>query len=174
MKARPGLVRGSVSAVIDRRCRFTEALLSARANAFSLVEVLVSLAIFGLAAVVLGTAYVNVLVNYQQMEQLGSGRTEIAMARADLLAEPDRAKVERGGEVPLVDGGQLRWQAKLAETTVADLFEVTMDLEIAPPGRAAPRRQHETFLLLRPTWSDPAKQAQLRAATKARLEKRRF
>lgn len=144
-----------------------------RMRAFTLIEVLVSLVIFALAAVVLGTAYVNVLLNYHNMQRHGTERSEIAMVRAELLAEPDRARVERGGEVPLADGGMLRWQAKLEETSLADLFQVELALEIAPGGQAPLRREHEAFLLLRPTWSDAAKHEQLRAASRARLLKRR-
>ena len=144
-----------------------------RPEAFTLIEVLVSLAIFALAAVVLGTAYVNVLLNYHQMQRHGTDRSEIAMARADLLAEPDRSRAERGGEVALADGGVLRWQAKLEETSLADLFLVELALEIVPAGPAPRRREHETFLLLRPTWSDPAMHEELRTASRARLLKRR-
>lgn len=145
----------------------------ARPGAFTLIEVLVSLGIFALAAVVLGTAYVNVLLNYQQLHQQSAEQGEIALVRAELLAEPDRARAERGGEVPLADGGRLHWDAKLAETPRADLFQVELALEITPGGRTPPRRETETFLLLRPTWSDPAKREQLRAATRLRLEKSR-
>lgn len=144
-----------------------------RMAGFTLIEVLVSLGIFALAAVALGTAYVNVLLNYHNMQRLGAERSEIAMARAELLAEPDRARVERGGEVPLADGGLLRWEARLEETSLADLFQVELALEIAPGGQIPLRREQEVFLLLRPTWSDPAKHEQLRAASRARLLKRR-
>lgn len=144
-----------------------------RIGAFTLIEVLVSLGIFALATVALGTAYVNVLFNYHQMLRYGAEKSEIAMARVELLAEPDRARAERGGEVSLAEGGSLRWQAKLEETSVADLFQVSLTLEISPGGQAPLRREHETFLLLRPTWSDATKHEQLRAASRARLLKRR-
>lgn len=146
----------------------------ARRGAFTLIEVLVSLGIFALAAVVLGTAYVNVLLNYHLMRQHGTERSELAMARADLLAEPDRARVERGGEVALAEGGSVRWEARVEETEVADLFQVELAWEIAPADRTPARREKETFLLLRPTWSEPDQREQLRAASKARLLERRF
>lgn len=145
-----------------------------RKGAFTLVEVLVSLGIFALAAVVLGTAYVNVLLNYHLMRQNGTERSELAMARAELLAEPDRARAERGGEVALAEGGSVRWQARVEDTAVADLFQVELAWEIASVDRTPARREKETFLLLRPTWSEPDQREQLRAASKARLSGRRF
>src|SRR3954470_10348335 len=97
-----------------------------RLAAFTLVEVLVSLAIFAVAAVVLGAAYVNILVNYQAMRAWSSDREELAYARATLLAEPDRTKAERGGELALLAGGNLRWKATIADLPRADLFQVTL------------------------------------------------
>lgn len=142
-------------------------------RAFTLIEVLISLGIFALAAVVLGTAYVNVLLNYHNMRKHGAERSEIAYARAAVLLEPDRTQAERGGEVPLADGGTLRWQAKLEETSLADLFQVDLAWEITPGDRTPLRRTQETLFVLRPTWSDTAKREQLRAAARERLLKRR-
>lgn len=144
-----------------------------RSGAFTLIEVLVSLVIFALAAVVLGTAYVNVLLNYDAMQRHGTERSEIAQARAEVLAEPDRYEVERGGEIPFTSGGMLRWEAKVREMPLADLFRVELSLEMTPGGKGSARRQEETLLLLRPTWSDAAKHEQLRSDSRARLRKSR-
>lgn len=142
-------------------------------RAFTLVEVLVSLAIFALAAVVLGTAYVNVLLNFHLMQRGTSGKSEIAFARATLLAEPVRARAEQGGEVPLPEGGQLRWHATLEEMSLPDLFQVNLALEIADGGPTPLRRENQAFLVLRPTWSDPEQRERLRAAARERLAKSR-
>ncbi len=141
---------------------------------FTLVEVLVSLAIFALAAVVLGTAYVNVLVNYQAMRAWSAEKEEIAFARAALLVEPRLPRAERGGQMALTEGGALRWSAEIAETTCADLFRVTLNFEISPAGQKPARREREVFLLLRPTWSDPIRREQLRTLSRERLARRHF
>jgi general secretion pathway protein I len=143
-------------------------------HGFSLIEVLVSLAIFAVAAVVLGTAYVNVLVNFHAMRARADEKSEMAFARAQLLAEPKRAEAERGGQIPLPAGGTLRWQAEIEETSHADLFEVNLEFETLAAGREAPRRERQTFLLLRPTWSEPLKREALQTAARERLAKRRF
>ena len=143
-------------------------------RAFTLVEVLVSLAIFAIAAVVLGTAYVNVLLNYDAMRKGSSEKSDIAFARSTLLAEPVRTEAERGGQMTTAGGGTLRWHAEIREASRADLFQVALDFEIAAPGQAATRHTRENFLLLRPTWSEPAKRDQLRAAFRDELAKRKF
>lgn len=149
-------------------------MIRRRPRGFTLVEVLVSLAIFAVAAVVLGTAYVNILTNYQAMRAWTQDRDDVAFARAALLAEPDREKAAKGGEVTLLTGGRLRWTATIAETTVADLFQVTLDFEINPASPATVRRDRQVILLLRPTWSDPALREKLRVAFKERLAQRKF
>lgn len=146
---------------------------SGPASGFTLIEVLVSLAIFALAAVVLGTAYVNVLSNFQKMQAQAGDGGEAALVRALVLAEPDRKKAEKGGEMSLLAGGRLHWDATVEETAVADLFRVSLAVEIAPGGKAAVRRRDQEFLVLRPTWSDPAKREKLRAASRERLVKSR-
>jgi general secretion pathway protein I len=145
-----------------------------RQAGFTLVEVLVSLAIFAVAAVVLGAAYVNLLVNYQAMRAWSADREELAFARATLLAEPDRTKAERGGDLALLAGGNLRWKATIDELPRADLFRVTLDLEISPPAPLPTRREHQVFVLLRPTWSDPVQRDKLRATFRDSLAKRQF
>jgi general secretion pathway protein I len=153
--------------VSGRRCQVSR-------SAFTLVEVLISLGIFAVAAVVLGAAYVNILVNYQSMRAWSADREELAFARATLLAEPDRAKAEHGGEIALLAGGNLRWKATIDELPRADLFRVTLDLEVAPPAPLPTRREQEVFLLLRPTWSEPAQREKLRTAFRESLAKRQF
>ncbi len=143
-------------------------------RAFTLVEVLVGLGIFAVAAVVLGAAYVNILVNYQAMRAWSSDREELAFARAAVLTEPDRTKAEHGREIALLAGGNLRWKATIAELPRADLFQVTLDVEVAPLPPAPPRREQQVFVLLRPTWSDPAQREKLRTVFRESLTKRQF
>src|SRR4051812_36743284 len=136
---------------------------------FTLIEVLVSLGIFAIAAVVLGTAYVNVLLNYDAMRVRTAEKSDLAFARATLLAEPVRTEAERGGQMTTAGGGTLRWHAEIREASRADLFEVALDFEVATPGQTAARHTRENFLLLRPTWSEPTKREQLRAAFRDEL-----
>jgi len=145
---------------------------AAEAAAFTLVEVLVSLGIFALAAVALSTAYVNVLTTYHAMRARAGSADEIAFVRAALLAEPARDRAEQGGQLSLPAGGTLRWRAEIDEAFRADLFRVTLEFEILPRGQSPSRRERQSFLLLRPTWSDPARREKLRDAFRARLAER--
>lgn len=150
--------------------------MSARSRrpGFTLVEVLVSLALFAMAAVVLGAAYVNVLASHQSVRVRQHDRPAIEFVRGLLLAEPDRARAAEGGEMTLSDGELLRWRTSIGETAIADLFVVTIGYEFHSTGEPAPRREAERLQLLRPTWSDPLTREALRASSRERLGRREF
>lgn len=141
---------------------------------FTLIEVLVSLAIFALAAVVLSAAYLNVLSSYQAAARRQQGEEDWKLVRAAVAAEPDRAVIEKGGDISLPDQRRLRWTATIESTTVADLFAVTLEASAEDSGPAGGWTRAERLMLLRPSWSDPAERAELRAAAKARLEAERL
>jgi general secretion pathway protein I len=141
--------------------------------AFTLIEVLVSLAIFALAAVVLGATYVNVLTGYAAVAQRNAHDQDLRLVRAVVLGEPDRKKAEAGGDQTLPGNRTAHWEAKIEEAGVADLFRLQFRCEIRDPAQPQSWAGEETFLLLRPTWSDPAARDRLREAARARLEKNR-
>jgi len=139
-------------------------------SGFSLLEVLVALMIFGLAAVVLGSTYVNVLNSYEAVSRGNTRDEDVAFARAQLLAEPDRAKVEAGAEFEAPEGRRVRWTATLASTTLPDLFAVTFVCEVTDNAKGGdPQKTTQIFTVLRPTWSDPVEKTQLRQAVQDRI-----
>ena len=140
-----------------------------RPRAFTLLEVLVGLAIFALAAVVLSGTYINILTSYDAVSRRNEHEQELRLVRAQVLGEADRKKVEEGGDYALPDHRSARWQAKIEETAVADLFRVSFSCEISDGPRIDNWKQEEAFMLLRPSWSDPLQRDKLRAAAKERL-----
>ena len=145
--------------------------LGMRAAGFTLIEVLVALAIFALAAVVLGAAYVNVLTSYDAVSRRSEHEQELRLVRAAVLAESDRTVVEQGGTYPLPDNRSVQWTATVEEAGVADLFRVQFRCTMPEPGRPDPWVREEVFFLLRPTWSDPATRDRLRQQTAQRLNR---
>lgn len=138
---------------------------------FTLLEVLVALAIFAMAAVVLGTAYVNVLNGYQVARRATLSDPEVQFARAQLLAQADVELARRGGDFAAEDGRAVRWTATIEPTTQADLFAVTFECEIAGQSTTNAQKTREVFRLLRPTWSVATDRATLRAASRDRILK---
>jgi general secretion pathway protein I len=141
-----------------------------RSRAFTLLEVLVALMVFAVAAVMLGAAYVNVLNSYEVVTRGNAQEDNVRFARAQLLAESDREKAEQGGDFQSPEGGRVSWKATIEQTATADLFRVTFTCTIAETGTAAPRPPDvQTFMVLRPTWSEGLDITKLRQAAKDRI-----
>src|SRR3954471_3884723 len=80
-----------------------------RRRGFTLVEVLVSLCIFAMAAVVLGASYLNVLNGYEVVSRGMQTNEDFAFARQLVLRESDRKKLEKGGDFETASGSRARW-----------------------------------------------------------------
>jgi general secretion pathway protein I len=140
-----------------------------RRSAFTLLEVMVALAIFALAAVVLGTAYVNVLTGYEVARRATVSNPELQYARAQLLSQTDIELARQGGDFEAGDGRRVSWTATIDPTNEADLFQVTFECEIAGSNDQKSQKTQQVFRVLRPTWSVPADRNTLRAASKDRI-----
>ena len=144
-----------------------------RRRAFTLIEVLVSLAIFAVAAVSLGAAYSNVLLSRIAMKQDEQRLDDRARCRAALLETPGFEDVEAGGEIHLPGGRIARWEGKIEATSVSDLFAVQLTAEIEAADGGEAEEFAETRMLLRPTWSIPSDRQKIRDEARQRLEKER-
>jgi general secretion pathway protein I len=137
---------------------------------FSLVEVLVALSIFTLAAIVLGASYVNVLNAYSRVGEAAQQDEDLRFARQALFLEPELEKVEEGGDFQTTDGRRVVWRAVVEPTNVADLFAVTFTCELgATSAGARAETVVQTFRLLRPTWSKPEEREKLRQEARDRI-----
>lgn len=139
-------------------------------RAFTLLEVLVSLAIFALAAVALSAAYLNVLGGYRNRDRERSIQEAWALVRITALNETDRAKLEAGGPLELPGNQRINWRARIDPTELADLFAV--ELTVAASGAETWERR-ERVMVLRPEWTDPADRDQRRTDSRRRLERSR-
>ena len=140
-------------------------------SGFSLPEVLAALVIFPMAAVVLGAAYVNVLQSYQIAGRAAESDPDVAFARQELLAQSDLPTAEKGDEFDTPDGRHVSWSAEITQADTTDLFTVVFTCEATDPSAKEPRKTWQTFMLLRPTWSDPTDRSNLRQAAADRIAK---
>jgi len=140
-------------------------------DAFTLLEVIVALAIFALGAVVLGAAYVNVLNAYAVVARGNQTDEDVRFARSLLLAEPDRNKAEQGGDFASAGGRQVKWHATIENTATADLFTVNFVCELGAVAGEDSQTVKEIFSLMRPTWADPAENTKLKQDMQDRIAK---
>ncbi len=146
-------------------------MIPSRKRAFTLVEVLIAIAILATAAIALGIGYVNVLTGYEIARQATVSEPEMRFARMQLLAQPDVELARQGGEFDASDGRRVRWTASIDPTQLADLFTVTFECEIVGTGAQNGQKVQQVFRVLRPTWSAEADRASLRAASRDRITK---
>ncbi len=131
-----------------------------RRSGFTLIEVLVALVIFVLTAVVLGGAYLNVLNSYEIARRANVSDEDVYFARSQLLSQSDLQTAQNGAEFD--DGDRhVKWTADIEPANTTDLFAVTFTCAITEP-QAPPTNIVETFMLMRPTWSDPTARTTLR------------
>lgn len=133
-----------------------------RARAFTILEVLAALAIFAMAAIVMGAAYVNVLLGYAHAERATKVDADLRFAREILFRQPDLEEVEDGDEFETADGRRVIWRAIVEPTLVADLFEVEFEVEMIDGHTGESEVVKERFRLLRPTWSEDDDRDKLR------------
>ena len=144
-------------------------------GAFTLIEVLMALVVFALTAVVLGSAYVNVLGSYEIARSANATDADVSFARSQLLALPDLQAAQAGAEfddtAPAENGAprHVKWTAEIEPTDTTDLFTVNFTCTVADSTAKDAAKVTETFMLVRPTWSDPTARTTLRGNAANRI-----
>jgi general secretion pathway protein I len=153
-----------------------------RRPAFTLVEAMVALAIFAMSAIVLGSTYVNILNSYVAASKGTGEDPELAFCRQELLTATDINLAQAGdeyntAEVPAQPGiaaqnsRDVKWTADIEPTTMPDLFTVTLTCVVTSTALGAEAKTlTSTFMLLRPTWSQPTDKETLMQNEVTRIE----
>jgi general secretion pathway protein I len=102
----------------------TQRSRSKRVAAFTLVEVLIAVAIFAMAASVLMSAFVNALLSRESAVQYDLLNADIRAVRMQLLLEPNLEDAEDGDEYETVHSGEASWEAQVVPTTWSTFFKL--------------------------------------------------
>jgi len=137
---------------------------------FTLIEILVSLAILTTALVVLAQGYVNTLNALRSGEDHSNREQDIFFVRERILRTNTREYLENGGTLETLTSGPIHWEAEIEETDVLDVFRLYITMEFLD-SRDHYSRQ---LTVLRPNWSDPVERETLLQEKRESIEASRF
>lgn len=143
------------------------------ADGFSLIEVVVALALFAMAAVVLNSSFVNALLARERGLSNDRLHADIQAVRLQLLLEPNLEDAEDGGRYETLNSGTANWEASVEPTNLIDLFHVQLQIEFSDPQDDQAATHTESLYLLRPTWSESDERSELLQDKKDELENSR-
>ena len=141
-----------------------------RAAAFTLIEVLIAVAIFAMAASVLMSAFVNALLSRESAAKYDRLNADIRAVRMQLLLEPTLEDAEDGDDYETIHSGEATWEAQVEATNMVDLFKVQLSIRFSEPPEGLIADYTETLYLLRPTWSESDERSELLQDKREALE----
>lgn len=144
--------------------------LHIREHGFTLIEVVIALAIFAGAAAGFTMTFIQIVTARELSVSNDLLDADLRAVRMQLLLEPDLETAEDGGELETLSNGEASWRASIEPTNVVDLFKVDLQIEFSEPDETGPRDFQETLYLLRPTWSETDERADLLAEKHEALE----
>ncbi|HCR30597.1 MAG TPA: hypothetical protein DIV79_11320 [Opitutae bacterium] len=136
---------------------------------FTIVEVMLALALFGVAVTTFAASYLNIINAISAIQVDQPFEQDMSMMRAEAFSISDIEELEEGGEVMTGHHGEATWEIECEPTLVADLFKVWLNVEMEDRETGEKQVFTEIHFLTRPTWSDPIERADLRAETRDRL-----
>ncbi len=142
---------------------------TAKTNAFTIIEVMLSLALFGFAVTIFTASYLNIIYALDAIQVDQAYEQDMTMIRLEAFSTELIEELEEGGEVFTGSHGEATWKVEYETALVADLFKATLIVEILDKETDEMKQVVETHYLTRPTWSDPIERDDLRADTRDRL-----
>tara|TARA_B100001248_G_scaffold262399_1_gene258173 strand:- start:1864 stop:2373 length:510 start_codon:yes stop_codon:yes gene_type:complete len=123
---------------------------------FMLIEVLIALALFGMAAVFLvdgisvASRTMRLMKDTREMEQ------DLLWARSQIFKEHRYEEIEDGGEVKALTIGEITWETEIKMTEIVDLYSVVLTMEYEGNDEIGiePGERISKMFLLRPGWAN--------------------
>ncbi len=121
-----------------------------------LIEVLIALALFGMAAVFLvdgisvASRTMRLMKDTREMEQ------DLLWARSQIFKEHRYEEIEDGGEVKALTIGEITWETEIKMTEIVDLYSVVLTMEYEGNDEIGiePGERISKMFLLRPGWAN--------------------
>lgn len=123
---------------------------------FTLVEVTVALALFGIAVVVLTQSFLSGIFSLESFKFDNTEDEALMFVYGKVLAIESRASFENGGSITTANNGIAKWSGTVQSTPVLELYKVRVNVAFQESKTSAKRTNHtEEFHLYRPKWAEP-------------------
>ena len=121
-----------------------------------LIEVLIALALFGMAAVFLvdgisvASRTMRLMKDTREMEQ------DLLWARSQIFKEHRYEEIDDGGEIKALTIGEITWETEIEMTELVDLYSVVLTMEYEGNDEIGiePGERISKMFLLRPGWAN--------------------
>lgn len=123
-------------------------------KAFTLMETVVAIAIFGMSVSVLMMAMGNLMNGLNTTGDCSKENFIKEFCARELLAMKSLREAAHGGSFSAPDDTKITWSAQITPATALDLYEVILDLEYEHDRSATKTSTH--LLAYKPEWSHPA------------------
>ncbi len=133
----------------------------------SLIEVVIAMALFTAAIVVLSQSYVGAMLCLEAVKADDPRLADMRFIEDTLYDVTAREEIKPSGDIQTLGSGRVRFSTDVEETEFDDVLKVTLVLEFLEK-RDDPKQAHweEVRYLYRPEWTDADQR-------KAALEKKR-
>ena len=141
---------------------------------FSLIEVLLSLALLGIGVGVLAQALVNAITAVGSLESYDSLYHDVEFVARQAMIVGNRQEFEDGGDVPLPNNNTAQWSAEIEETETLDLIKVDLTVELPESDTYPEFNNTFTIYIYRKSWMEPIDREILVNEKKENREAARF
>ncbi len=115
-------------------------------QAFSIIEVIVAIALFALAGFAISQACYNMTAPMMMKDKDSESDANLELALAEILKVSDYDALDDGIDVDGIDGETYRVYGEFEQTEILDLFKLKVNI-------TSPRKNYErTLLVIRPKW----------------------
>ena len=136
---------------------------------FTLIEVILAIILFAMAAVLLIQPVVDISNGLAQFNTDDILDADIRFVRRTVLAIESRDELETGDDIETLNSGHAVWEVEIEETEIVDLF--ILDLTIILDGEERKDEPyHYALYVLRPAWSEAGERSALLNDKRQKIE----
>lgn len=133
-------------------------------RAFTLIEVVVALAIFATSLMLLSQSFVNALMCKQMFLQEDDSSTILQCLREQIIAAKSQEDAAKGGQfISPINNEEIKWSASPQKTKVYALFEV----KVLYASNSSEDKNETTFLIQKEDWLPKQERAEFVKKCKA-------